>query len=63
MIHGRCLNNKVKSVAVILGSAFQDSMPQALDLERIEVQTDWGPQALYYAKKHGKDQIVAYQDI
>ena len=27
----------MKSVAVILGSAFQDSIPQALNLERIEI--------------------------
>ena len=40
----------IKSLAVILGSAFQDSMPQALNLERIEIQTAWGVQALYHAK-------------
>jgi len=40
----------MKSVAVILGSAFQDSMPSALNLEQIEVQTAWGKQVLYQAK-------------
>ncbi len=40
----------MKSVAVILGSAFQDSMPQALNLQRIEIQTAWGKQALYHAQ-------------
>ena len=40
----------MESVAVILGSAFQDSMPQALNLQRIEIQTAWGKQALYHAK-------------
>jgi purine nucleoside phosphorylase len=37
----------MKSVAVILGSAFQDSMPQALSLERNEIQTEWGMQSLF----------------
>ena len=40
----------IKSLAVILGSAFQDSMPQALNLERLEIPTAWGVQALYHAK-------------
>ncbi len=40
----------MKSVAVILGSAFQVSMPEALNLERIEIQNAWGVQALYHAK-------------
>jgi 5'-methylthioadenosine phosphorylase len=40
----------MKSVAVILGSAFQVSMPEALNLERIEIRTAWGVQALYHAK-------------
>ena len=40
----------MKSVAVILGSAFQDSMPRALNLQRIEIQTAWGKQELYRAK-------------
>ena len=40
----------MKSVAVILGSAFQDSIPQALNLERIKIETAWGKQELYHAK-------------
>jgi 5'-methylthioadenosine phosphorylase len=51
----------VKSVAAILGSAFQDSMPQALDLERIEIQTDWGPQALYYAKNFQRSAYLLFR--
>ena len=40
----------MKSVAVILGSAFQDSLPRELNLTRIEIQTDWGIQTLYQVK-------------
>jgi len=40
----------MKSVAVILGSAFQDSMPPALNLAQIVIQTAWGEQVLYHAK-------------
>lgn len=35
------------SVAAILGSAFSDSLPEALDLEPEEIETEWGPQTLY----------------
>ena len=37
-------------MAVILGSAFQDSIPRALELEKIEIQTEWGNQTLFQAK-------------
>lgn len=35
------------SVAVILGSAFAGSLPEALDLEPREIDTRWGEQILY----------------
>jgi 5'-methylthioadenosine phosphorylase len=35
------------SVAVILGSAFSETIPDALSLREREVETDWGPQTLY----------------
>ncbi|CAB1083449.1 5'-methylthioadenosine phosphorylase (EC [Olavius algarvensis Delta 1 endosymbiont] len=40
----------MKSVAVILGSAFQNSMPPAMNLEQTVIQTAWGKQVLYHAK-------------
>jgi purine nucleoside phosphorylase len=51
----------MKSVAVILGSAFQDSMPRALNLQRIELQTAWGKQALYHAKDFGRPAYVLFR--
>jgi purine nucleoside phosphorylase len=50
-----------KSVAVILGSAFQDSIPQALNLERIEIQTAWGMQALYHAKNFQRPAYLLFR--
>jgi Purine nucleoside phosphorylase len=35
------------TVAAILGSAFAESVPEALDLEPEEVETAWGTQTLY----------------
>lgn len=35
------------SVAVILGSAFSESLPGELDLSPEEIETDWGPQTLH----------------
>ena len=37
----------MKPVAVILGSAFQDSMPKEFDLKPIEIRTQWGRQSLF----------------
>lgn len=51
----------MKSVAVILGSAFQDSLPQALNLERIEIQTDWGKQPLYRAKNFQRPAYLLFR--
>ena len=35
------------SVAAILGSAFSDSLPEALDLASEEIETEWGTQTLH----------------
>ena len=37
----------MKSVAVILGSAFGNQLPQELDMQAIEVDTRWGKQIIY----------------
>jgi len=50
-----------KSVAVILGSAFQDSIPQALKLEQVEIQTAWGMQALYRVKNHQRPAYLLFR--
>ena len=35
------------AVAAILGSAFQDALPEQLNLHPVEVETDWGRQTLH----------------
>jgi len=37
----------MSAIAVILGSAFADSVPGGFDLEPKEIETDWGTQTLY----------------
>lgn len=37
----------MQSLAIILGSAFGNSIPQKLDLQPIEVDTRWGTQTMY----------------
>ncbi len=37
----------MQSVAVILGSAFGDQIPQELDMQPIDVDTRWGTQTIY----------------
>ncbi len=51
----------MKSVAVILGSAFQDTIPQALNLARIEIQTGWGMQALYRVKNYQRPAYLLFR--
>ena len=46
--------DKNSSVAVILGSAYQHSLPHELDLEQATVETKWGEQQVYTTKKSGK---------
>lgn len=49
------------SVAVILGSAFERSIPDKLDMEPVEITTDWGTQKLF--KKTMADNREAYAII
>lgn len=45
----------MKSLAVVLGSAFGDSLPQKLDMQPIEVDTRWGKQPIYAGtNNHGR---------
>jgi len=58
---GGFLKNTMKSVAAILGSAFQDSMPRALNLQRIEIRTAWGTQALYQAQNFRRPAYILFR--
>jgi purine nucleoside phosphorylase len=51
----------MKSVAVILGSAFQDSMPRILNLARIEIKTDWGKQALFRVRNYRRPAYLLFR--
>ena len=51
----------MKSVAVILGSAFQDSMPRILNLERVEIKTGWGKQVLFLARNHRRPAYLLFR--
>lgn len=48
-----------KSIAVILGSAFEKSIPEALDMQPVEITTDWGNQQLYKTTVAGNQEIYA----
>lgn len=37
----------MQSVAIILGSAFSNEIPQELDMQAIEIDTRWGTQTIY----------------
>lgn len=37
----------MKSLAIILGSAFEKSIPETMDLEPVEIETRWGCQTLF----------------
>lgn len=49
------------SVAVILGSAFADSLPAALDLEPEEIETEWGTHTLYRVPGAGRPAYVLFR--
>ena len=51
----------MKSVAVILGSAFQDSMPRILDLERVKIKTGWGKQVLFLARNFRRPAYLLFR--
>jgi len=45
----------MQSLAVILGSAFEDNIPNELGLQPIDIDTRWGSQTLYAGKNdHGR---------
>jgi len=51
-----------KSVAVILGSAFEKSIPEELNLEALDIQTEFGTQTLYNSKqKNGRNLFVIFR--
>jgi 5'-methylthioadenosine phosphorylase len=49
------------AVAAILGSAFSDSLPQALDLEPEEIETEWGTQTLYRVAETERPAYVLFR--
>ncbi|MDX1638260.1 MAG: hypothetical protein R3281_09835 [Balneolaceae bacterium] len=49
----------MKSVAVILGSAFEKSIPEALDMEPVEIETKWGTQVLFTTSTAGGREVYA----
>lgn len=49
----------MKSVAVILGSAFEEEIPKALDMQLIEVDTQWGTQTLFAAEAESGRKMYA----
>ena len=51
----------MKSVAVILGSAFGADMPRAQNLERFEIHTRWGEQVLFRTRRHGRPAYVLFR--
>jgi len=51
-----------KSVAVILGSAFEKSISEELNLEALDIQTEFGTQTLYNSKqKNGRNLFVIFR--
>lgn len=44
----------MKSIAGIVGSAFAAKLPLDLDLDRLEIKTFWGKQALYRLKNNSR---------
>lgn len=49
----------MKSIAVILGSAFSESIPRKLDMQKIMVNTRWGKQLLYASTAESGRNIYA----
>ncbi|HKK46263.1 MAG TPA: hypothetical protein VJ964_12130, partial [Balneolaceae bacterium] len=49
----------MKSIAVILGSAFGESIPKKLDMQQIIIDTRWGKQPLFASKSDGGRNIYA----
>jgi 5'-methylthioadenosine phosphorylase len=51
----------MSSVAAILGSAFSESLPGALNLKPEEVRTEWGPQTLYRLQEADRPAYVLFR--
>lgn len=49
----------MKSIAVILGSAFGESIPKKLEMQQITVDTRWGKQPLFASESDGGRNIYA----
>jgi len=48
-----------KSLAVILGSAFEKSIPEALSMQQVVISTNWGNQKLYKTTVTGNRDVYA----
>jgi 5'-methylthioadenosine phosphorylase len=51
----------MSAVAAVLGSAFSDSLPGALDLAPEEIETEWGPQTLHRLQGIGRPAYVLFR--
>ena len=49
------------AVAVILGSAFSNTLPGQLDLESEEIETDWGPHVLHRVRGVERPAYVSFR--
>ncbi|MGF1485541.1 MAG: hypothetical protein ACFBSE_00310 [Prochloraceae cyanobacterium] len=49
----------MKSIAVIVGSAFAEKLPLNLDLDRLEIKTFWGKQALHRLKNNSRHRLLS----
>lgn len=50
-----------QSIAAILGSAFQDALPEQLDLRPMEVDTPWGQQMLHRVEAADRPAYVLFR--
>lgn len=48
-----------KTIAVILGSAFEKSIPETLDMHSVDIDTRWGSQPLYTTTLPGNREVYA----
>ena len=51
----------MKSIAVIVGSAFTEQLPPDLDLDRQEINTVWGKQELYLVKNLARPAYLLFR--
>lgn len=49
----------MKSIAVILGSAFEKSIPEKLGMQAVNVDTQWGSQRLYVAENENGRKVYS----